>query len=287
MRSLRITIGLATAACTLAVSATPALATKEKPKVYFGHFTASIFGQTISPTNKALAKGKGEAGEPLKIGPIECATEYEGKSLPSPTLSLKAMVESERSSDFTAIVNVKGCYSVQPFGKGGTEEKVKVSFGKGLKMEFHANGSAALGNPSGEVKILETAAVPIKVQGRKCKLFIPAQTVPVQDERKEEREYEAAEYGFEKEELEEHFWKKYPSKFKERLEISWELKKIVSYVPVEPPKCGYKKGTEGKYEPEGEGRPNRVEFNNGEFSGDVEEIEIKGGELGFDPVAEP
>ena len=39
-------------------------------------------------------------------------------------------------------------------------------------MEFHANGSAALGNPAGEVTILQTAPVQVKVPGHKCKLFI-------------------------------------------------------------------------------------------------------------------
>jgi hypothetical protein len=282
MRSLRITIGLATAACLLAVYATPSFAAKEK--VFFGHFTASIFGQEISPTHPAIAKGKGEAST-LRIGPLQCAEEdASGNPIPAPVLNAKATVEAERSSNFTAIVKINGCKAILNFGKGGVQENVKVSFGKGLKMEFHANGSAALGNPAGEVKILETVAVPIKVPGHKCKLFIPAQTVPVQDEKKPETEFEAATYGTESEAVEPKLIKKYPSGFKERLEIEWELKKVVSYVPIEPGRCEYKKGTEGKFEPEGGGLPNRVEFNNGLFSGELEETEIKGGELGFDPT---
>ena len=73
MRSFRITIGLAIAACTVAAFAAPALAVKEK--VFFGHFTAGIAGQEISPTKTALAKGKGEVGE-LRVGPLamECET---------------------------------------------------------------------------------------------------------------------------------------------------------------------------------------------------------------------
>jgi hypothetical protein len=252
---------------------------KEKPKVFFGHFTAGIFGQEISPTNKALAKGKGEVGE-LRIGPLAMVCETTSGF----TLGAKAVVEAERSSDFTANVKISGCKTDLNFGKGGNFENVKVNFGKGLKMEFHANGSGALGNPSGEVKILETAPVQIKVPGHKCKLFVPAQTVPVQAEKKPESEFEAAEYGTETEAVEPKLLKKYPSGFKERLDISWELKKIRSYVPVEPGRCEYKKGTEGKFEPEGEGLPNRVEYNNGLFAGELEEIEIKGGELGFDPT---
>jgi hypothetical protein len=281
MRSLRITIGLATAACLLAVFAAPSFASKEKPKVFFGHFTANIFGQEISPTNPATAKGKGEVGE-LRIGPL--TMECETKS--GFTLSAKAKVESERSSNFTADVKISGCKTDLNFGKGGNFETPNVSFGKGLLMEFHANGSAAIGNPAGEVTILETAPVAIKVAGHKCHLFVRAQTVPVQDEKKPEAEYEAAEYGTESELLEEKLWKKYPSKYKERLELSWELKKIVSYVPVEPGRCEYKKGTEGKYQPAGEGLPNRVEYDSGVFSGELEETEIKGGELGFDPTPE-
>lgn len=277
MRSLKITIGLATAACTVAAFATPALAVKEP--VFFGHFTASINGQEIGPGKPAQAKGLGEVGE-LRIGPLtmECETNS------GFTLNGKSTVEAERSSDFTAIVKISGCTTDLNFGKGGNFEHVKVNFGKGLKMQFHANGSAAIGNPAGEVKILETAPVQIKVPGHKCKLFIPAQTVPTQAEKNPEKEFEAAEYGTEKEAVETKLLKKYPSGFKERLEVFWELKKIVSYVPVEPGRCEYKKGTEGKFEPEGEGLPNRVEYNNGVFEGELEEVEIKGGELGFDPT---
>lgn len=278
MRSLRITIGLATAAVLLAVSATPALASKEKPKVFFGHFTASKFGQTISPTSPVLAKGKGTIST-FRVGPltIECETKT------GSPLGAKATIEAERSSNFKAAVKISGCTTKLKFGSGGVLENAKVSFGKGLEMEFHANGSAALGNPAGEVKILETVPVQVKVSGHKCKLFIPAQTVPVQDETKPENEYEAASYGTSKELLEERLWKKYPSHEKERLEISWEMKKIVSYIPVEPGKCEYDKGIEGRYEPEGGGRPNRVEFNNGVFEAELEELEVKNGELGFDP----
>jgi len=281
MKSLRMTVGLAAAACLLAVSATPAFASKEKPKVYFGHFLASVFGQTISPANTVVAKGKGEVDE-LRIGPLamECET-------PSGyTLSAKAEVESERSSTFSPVVKINGCRTHLKFGKGGNFEPAKVSFGKGIKMQFQANGSAELGNPAGEVKILETAPVQVKVAGHKCKLFIPAQTVPVQAEKNPEKEYEVAEYGTEKEEVEPKLIKKYPSGFKERLEVSWEMKKIRSYVPVEPGKCEYEKGTEGKYQPAEEGLPERVEYTNGVFEGELEEVEIKGGELSFDPTPE-
>jgi len=276
-----LTIGLASAALALAILATPALAKKEV--VYFGHFTASIFGQELSPTNKAIAKGKGEVSE-FRVGPIECGETTLHKL---PTMTFKAEVESERSSELTAVIKFKGCYAALNFGKGGNFEEVKVSFGKGLKVEFHANGSASLGNPAGEVKILETAAIPVKVPGHKCKLFIPAQTLPVQAERKPEKEFEAIGYATEKEAVEEKELKKFPSGFKERLGITMELKKLVSYVPVEAGKCEYKKGTEGKYEPEGEGRPNRVEYNNGKFEGEFEELEIKKGEFGFDSTPEP
>jgi len=279
MRSLKITTGLATAAVLLAVSATPALATKEKPKVFFGHFTASKFGQTISPTSTVTAKGKGTIST-FKVGPLtlECATKS------GFTLGAKAVIEAERSSNFKTDVKISGCKTKLKFGSGGVLEDATVSFGKGLAMEFHANGSAALGNPTGEVKILETVPVQVKVAGHKCKLFIPAQDVPSKDLTKPEKEYEAASYGTSKELLEEKFWKKYPSHEKERLEISWEMKKIRSYVPVEPGKCEYDKGTEGLYEPEGEGLPNRVEFKSGVFEAELEEFEIKNGELGFDPT---
>jgi hypothetical protein len=277
MRTLRITIGVTVAACALAVFAAPSFAAA-KPKAFFGEFTASIFGQEISPAHKAVTKGHGSVST-LRIGPLEITCEpAKGEGL-----NAKGEVEHERSPNFTTTVKFSGCFTKVKFGKGGTEERIKVSFGKGLKMEFHANGSGALGNPSGEVAILETVPVQIKVAGRKCHLFVPAQTVPVQAEKNPEKEFEAASYGTETEPVEPHEAKKYPSGFKERLDIEWEMKKIRSYVPVEPGKCEYDKGTEGKFEPEGGGLPNRVEFTNGLFEAELEEIEIKGGELGFDP----
>jgi hypothetical protein len=275
MRRFRITAGLAVAALALAVAA-PALA-KENPKAFYGEFTASIPGQEISPTHKALAKGKGEV-DTLRIGPLELECETNSGF----TLNAKGEVEAERSPNFTVDMKISGCKTDFPFGKGGNFEPTKVSFGKGLKMEFHANGSAAIGNPAGEVKILETAPVTVKARGRKCKIFIRPQVLPTADEKNPEGEFEAAEYGTEKELLEAKELKKFPSGVRERLEIFWELKKIKAYVPIEPGKCEYVKGTEGKFEPEGEGLPNRTEYTSGLFEGEVEEVEIKHGELGFD-----
>ena len=96
-------------------------------------------------------------------------------------------------------MKLKGCKANLDFGKGGNFSPTKVNFGHGLEMEFHANGSLAPGSPSGEVKILETAPVQVKVSGQKCNLFIPAQTLPVGAEHNPEKEFETAEYGTEKE----------------------------------------------------------------------------------------
>ncbi len=283
MRRLRMMTGLATVACSMAVFAAPSFAAKEK--VYFGHFTASKVGQEISPTSPATAKGKGEIGE-LKLGPL--SMECETKS--GYTLLATAMVEAERSPNLTAIVKLEGCKTDIKFGKGGVFTPAKVKFGKGIKMEFHANGSVALGNPNpgGEVKILETAPVEMRVAGQKCKLFIPAQTDPVADEKNPEKEYEAAEYATETETVEgASKLKKYPSGFKESLDISWELKSLNTYVPVEEGRCEYAKEEGGSYRPaEGE-LPARVVYGSGKFSGEIEEMGINGGNLGFDPTPEP
>jgi hypothetical protein len=274
-------IGLAVVACSMmAVFASPSFAKKEK--VFFGHFTSSINGKTISPTSPATAKGKGEVDE-LKVGPLsmECVTKS------GFTLAATALVEAERSSNLTSTVKITGCKTDIKFGKGGNFTPAKVNFGKGIKMEFHANGSVAVGNPNppgGEVKILETAPVEVKVAGQKCKLFIPAQSLPLASEKNPEKEYEAAEYASETEAVEGAKLKKYPSGFKETLDISWELKGIKSYVPVEPGRCEYQKGEEGAYAPaEGE-LPNRVVYGGGKFEGEIEEMEVKGGNLGFDPT---
>jgi hypothetical protein len=272
MRSLRITIGLATAACVLAVCAAPSFAAKEK--LFFGEFTASIAGQTISEATPATTKGHGEVSE-FRLGPWEITCESELKS--------KGKVIAERSENFFTEVSFKGCTTKQKVGKGGVEETKKLKFSKGIDFEFHANGSANIGKSESEVRILNPTSVSVKAAGDKCKLIVPAQTLPIQAEKNPNQEFEYAEYGTETEPVEKSQLKKFPSGIRERLDITMEFKKILSEVPVEPGKCTYNKEPEGKFNPE----TKMVEFTNGLLEAELEEIEVKGGELGFDPTPGP
>src|ERR1700722_1711357 len=172
MRSLRITIGLAAAACVLAVFAAPSFAVvKEKEKPFFGEFTASIAGQTISEASPATTKGHGEVGE-FVLGPWEIECEKEIKS--------KGKIASERSENFTTEILFRGCTTKQKVGKGGVEETKKLRFSKGLDFEFHSNGSANIGKSESEVKLLNATSVSVVAAGDKCKLIIPAQSIPIQ-----------------------------------------------------------------------------------------------------------
>jgi hypothetical protein len=270
MRSLRITIGLAAAACVFAICAAPTFAAA-KEKLFFGEFTASIAGKTISEAEPAVTKGHGEVSE-FRLGPWEITCESELKS--------KGKVTAERSESFFTELSFKGCTTNQKVGKGGVEETKKLKFSKGIDFEFHANGSANVGKSESEVKILNPTSVTVKAAGDKCKLVIPAQTIPIQAEKNPEKEFESAEYGTETESVEKSQLKKFPSGIRERLNIFMEFKKILTEVPVEPGKCIYSKEPEGKFNPE----TKTVEFTNGVLEAELEEIEVKGGELGFDPT---
>jgi hypothetical protein len=272
MRRLRITTGLLASLMMLALAAAPAYAKKEAPKAFFGEFTASVAGKTITPATPQATKGHGEVGE-LSLGPWDFRCEREIKS--------KGKVEAERSETFKTLITIAGCEAAVKL-KSGVKEWKKVKFSRGFEFQFHANGSAHIGEDESQVEILKTTSVTAKVHGSECKMIIPAQTIPIQAEKKPEQEFESAEYGTEKEATEN--LKKYPNGFKERLEIFWEFKKVKTEVPVEKPepgkpaKCEYEKEPEGKYNPETE----RVDFTNGVFEGELEEIEIKNGELAFD-----
>lgn len=270
MRSLKIMVVLAAAACMLAIFAAPSFAVS-KEKLFFGEFTASIAGKTISEGEPASTKGHGEVSE-FRLGPWEIACEKELKS--------KGKVGFERSESFTTELIFRDCSTKQKVGKGGVEEEKKLKFSKGLDFEFHSNGSANVGKSESEVKILNPTSVSVVAAGDKCKLIIPAQTIPIQAERNPNQEFESAEYGTETETVEKSQMKKFPSGIRERLNIFMEFKKIVTEVPVEGgSRCTYDKEPEGKYNAE----KKTVEFPNGVLEAELEEVEVKGGELGFDP----
>ncbi|SRR5579871_6369975 len=270
MRRLRITVVLAAIACVFGVVASPALAKKERPKAFFGEFFANYpSGKPITPSEPAVASTNEGELESLYVGgentgpfAFRCAS-----------LSSKAIVPWERSESFLTEIKFKKCEIGRHLTKGITEwSKAKV--GSGFEMEFHANGSATVGKTEGEATIKKGTTFTVDAKGAQCKIQIPEQTVPTKAENHPEKEFEAAEYAtFEEEEP----VKKFPSGFQDRLEIEWNLSHVTFQIPVAPNShCEYAKEPAGHYNPE----TKAVEFK-GVFAGDLEEIQIKKGNIGF------
>jgi hypothetical protein len=269
MRSLKTMGGLVAALAMTALVASPAYAVKkEKPKVPTGNFIANINGQEISPTHKAIAKSnkEGEIEEFVfgGIHGIECKS-----------ISSISEVESEKSPDLKMDLAFNGC--TYPIKAGEFTRREPVKFKHSLHMVLHANGS---------VKIVQIAEdeTEVKVPPFKCKIKIPAQEVPLAAEKKE-GEFEAVEYGTEIETVEGGKLKKYPRGFFERLEVEFTaMKHLKMEFKPEPgaksaAKCGDVKGEEGHFNPE----TGMVEGKWG-FVGALEEIEIHGGSIGFEPA---
>lgn len=269
MRRARIVLGLATAVCAFGALSVPAFAAAPKEPTIFGEFTASITGQTLSPEDPGVASGHGEV-ETLKLAGRTFECEKEMKS--------KALVTAERSSTFTTEIKLAKCYTEYPEG-GGFYGKKYLKLKTPLLLEFHSNGSANAGGGEADVIIHEDSA-DVTLSHSKCSFEIPDQTIPLKAVAKPEEEYEDATYETESESVEGGKLKKYPSGFHEELDITMEFKGIKT---LEKPNetCYYKKGEEGKYNPE----TGYVEIGGGVFEGELEEIKLKGGNIGFEEPA--
>lgn len=240
MRRTSIVAALAVALCALGVLASPALAAKEKP--VFGKFKASAAG---------TAKGIGEADE-MSLGPYkfeEC--EKELKSTGAVTMG--------ESETFFQEVKFAHCQTSRKL-PGSLEEVIFTSFTLG--MEFHSNGSLKLG----------PTAVSFKANNSECEITIPAQWVPAIAETKgEEKGFEDAEFSTETEPLEGGQEKKF-GPFRERLDIDWELKGIVTTVKPTPT-C--------KYNGSHLNEAGEAEFGGGKMEGELEEVTLNTGNLSF------
>jgi hypothetical protein len=268
MRSLRITTALIAVACACGAFAAPSFAAKEK--AFFGEFFASIPGQTISPSSTATAVSKeGELGE-FFIGPTEerWTWKFECEKLTS-----KGTIEAERSETFTTEILFHKCHASRRLYGNYVENELPVKFSKGFTMEFHSNGAAALGLTEGELKVKKGTTIAVKIPRSSCSITIPAQTIPTRDD--PEHEYEDAEYGTDEETgLNE---KKYPGGIKDELEVEWFLKHLLFDIPAA-------KGTSCEYLPEPGGKYNtetKMVEATGYFEGDLEEIQVKKGSIGF------
>jgi len=277
MRRVRLILGLAVAVCAFSVLAAPAFAAEP---VIFGKFIASITGKTVSEAEPGIVKGHGEVSE-LKLGPYKFTCEKELKS--------KGKITSESSDTFFQEVRFTKCTSSRKLEEGLGEE-VHASFTLGL--EFHSNGSAELGEGESEVKILANSPVAVKASKSSCVVWIPAQTIPIQAEKKPEKEYEAAGYFTEVEKVEgKGLLKKFPDGVREKLDISMEFKKIETLEKPPPVGgCTYSKveepeGSQGKYNPAREFNNEKgwIESKGGRLEAELEEIELKNGDLGFEP----
>jgi hypothetical protein len=270
MRSLRITVAIAAIACAFGAFAAPSFANKEKEKAFFGEFVASKGGQTISPSNPGITKGKEGELDEMYVGPSEerWTWKFECEKLTS-----AGKVTAEHSETFLTEIQFHKCHASRRLFGNIVENGLPVKFGKGLEMEFHSNGAAALGKTEGEATIKKGTSIAIKIPRSTCEIKIPAQSIPTKFS--PEKEYESAEYSSSKEE--EKNLKKYPSGFKEELEVEWFLKKLIYDIPAEKGgSCEYLKEPGGTYNPE----LKVVEYP-GYFEGLVEEIQLKQGSIGF------
>ncbi len=242
MRRTRMVLALAMGVLACGVIASPALAVKEKP--VFGKFRASVAGST---------RGIGEADE-MTLGPYkfeECEKE----------LHSDGTVVLGESETFFQEVKFSKCVATRN-GGGGLKEAVFASFKLG--MEFHSNGSLRLGPTS----------VTFGASDSTCEVTIPAQWVPAVAETKGElKSFEDATYSTEQEKLEGGQEKKF-GEFRERLDIDWELKGVVTTVKLTPT-C--------KYEGAHLNAAGEAEFSGGKMEGDLEEVTLQAGNLSFIP----
>ncbi len=309
MRRVRIVLGLAVAVCAFGALSVPAFA---KEKLVFGNFVASVFGRTITPADPApIIENKEDEAEvtglqlgQFKFGVLEKPSNkpnYEEPCEKAPKVT--GEVTEEVSQSLLTEVHLMRCIS--SIVDSGTISWKASNIQ--LAIRFKSNESAEIGNTEGGFEIVKTASVLVKGAGT-CLVEIPQQFVPSKAGEKEEKFWEGAEYTPEKEEPVEN-WEKskklkeqYPGDFKNRLEIETteKFKGIRSYVDTATtakghgclPVKGEENGkliTEKEIEVEGKMVPNPhygwLEFTNGRIFLNAEGLEIKGGQLTFEPPA--
>jgi hypothetical protein len=276
MRHVRLTVGILVAAiCVFGTVAGPAFAKKKEKKApVFGKFIANIPGGEISPEHPATAKGLGEIYD-LRLAGGGLFVEHCLKEAKT-----SGSVVSESAETFFQNISYKKCIANIALGKSGLISKQRIPTFH-LAMEFHSNHTAVIGEGEEEnLKIVKPSSVSVKIGKTSCVVTIPAQTVPVKAEKKPGKEYEAAGFETEVVPVSHHQLKTFPSGFQDKLDIEWEFNKLKSLVKPNAT-CAYKGGSLDE-NPE---TPNfgYVVYNDGVFEGEIEEIEIAGGNLGFEP----
>lgn len=287
MSRLRISVGLAACAAVLALAvSSPAYAHTRGEGFVTGKFTASIFGQTISPSTPATASGKatieteengkGETINVLNIGPF--------KNVECRTVRGKSTVESENAPNMKMEITFSGCSYTEHVGT--LVHHPHLRFKTPLVLELHGNGATKI------LKIDNTQETELKASGYSCKILIESQEIPLSAERNPYKEYETIQYSTETEEVEGAKLKKFPRGFYEYLGIEMHLKAVgTKWKPVvlteeeekkgKRSQCEYKRGEEGQFNKE----TGYVEQSS-KIGLDFTEYKLKNGNIGFEPVKE-
>jgi len=179
MRHLRITFGLALAACAFAVAAAPALA---KP-VFKAWSSEKVYSETEPGTVRGVSTTVQEFN-------------FDGMIVKCPKALIKGQVAWTFSKTLANRVKFVKCSTIAHEGSG-KELLLATTFKTPVDFVFHANGFAEVGTEfEGEVEI-SGGEVEMSVSGvrGKCVIGWPAQTIPVKAIKHPEEEFSAAEYS--------------------------------------------------------------------------------------------
>ena len=283
---IRITIGALVAACAFGALTATALATGT-----FGEFKAQVAGGLApSPTEPGVLKLKPQEEPELtglrlgnfRFGAINAGLpEYEEPCEKS--LKVTGQVTTEKSPSLEFDLHFRRCVTSIRHN-GGTEA---MTIGFTLAMKLNANHTAEV------LEVAKPATGLIRTAQRKCPIAIPPQTIPFKIN--PAREYEGI-VGFTPESEPIENWEKsrtlkevYPSGVRERLGIQFGekfkglrtyvepvSKSISSCVPVKGEENPKLITEEGPYQ-------GWLEYKSGYIYANIEGIEVKKGELTFEP----
>jgi hypothetical protein len=229
-----------------------------------------------------IVNGKGELEH--NAGDIEANKPACKKS------KLVGQVTAEHFSELEFELQLKKCISyIQEVGN--VNRTFETTSNITLPIVLRSNNSAEIGRRESVLEIPETHLT-LKLGLKKCPVIVPTQTIPIKDNGEKLYE-EFVEYSNEAEEPEgiEHSKKLkmlYPSGEKNLLDVEFEerFKSIRSYGSNTKP-CGSTKGDENAKLVEDPESPfnGMIEFKNGHLFGELEEIEVKNGNLSFNEPA--
>jgi hypothetical protein len=283
----RITTGiaLAVALCAMCGLATSAFA--------FGEFEASITGQNLETTPGVLKVSHEEGSLEINglelgaylFGPINRVTGEQETETPCKSVKLSGGVNKPKSKELTFRLKFTKCVAIAE--AGALEQEVATNFTLGVVL--HSNFGGELGQDESSVE-LEPGVVKFKGALKKCPVIIPRQSLPAKynPKRTYEEVVEFENESFEPEHIEhsKRLKELYPSGEKETLNVYFEEKvhHFHSYVSQAGP-CTNVKGagnskivTEGPY-------AGMLEYTNGHMTGEIEDIEVKNGNLKFNEEA--